>query len=205
MPLYDQIWFVFVSGLPKRILEIGCGAGGFRTNFGDDVEYWGVEPCEDVAQIAGKLIDKVLLGTYDSVCPSIPEGYFDLVVCNDVIEHMQDPRKFLKDIRGKLAPGGKLIASIPNLRNAENIMELVVDGNFKYKNSGILDYTHFHLFTKRSFVEMATECGWEVEVCQPINKMGFNRRDRRFASLAKHFIPEIKYLQIAVCLRPNEA
>jgi 2-polyprenyl-3-methyl-5-hydroxy-6-metoxy-1,4-benzoquinol methylase len=145
------------------------------------------------------------MGTYDSVRSSIPQGYFDLVVCNDVIEHMQDPKKFLKDIRSKLAPGGKMIASIPNLRNAENIMELVVDGNFKYKDAGILDYTHFHLFTKRSFVEMSTECGWAVEVCRPINKMNFKRRDRHFASLAKHFIPEIKYLQIAACLKPSEA
>ena len=69
----------------QRVLEIGCAAGCFRLNFHDSVEYWGVEPVREVAEQAAMKNIKVLFGTYDAVVGQIPNGYFDAIVCNDVI------------------------------------------------------------------------------------------------------------------------
>ncbi|WP_373097931.1 class I SAM-dependent methyltransferase, partial [Zhongshania sp.] len=70
----------------KRVLEIGCGKGGFAKNFEGVAEYWGVEPDSASAKLALNTLTKVLVGTYDEVEAELPDGYFDLIVCNDVIE-----------------------------------------------------------------------------------------------------------------------
>jgi len=85
--------------LPKnlesmKVLEVGCGAGNFGTHF-ECTEYWGIEPNESMAKHARLILNKVLLGNYDEVSDLLPDHYFDLVVCNDVIEHMQDAELFL--------------------------------------------------------------------------------------------------------------
>ena len=52
----------------RYVLEIGWAAGGFRLNFPDQVEYWGVEPVREAAEQARQKSIKVLCGTYDEVC-----------------------------------------------------------------------------------------------------------------------------------------
>jgi 2-polyprenyl-3-methyl-5-hydroxy-6-metoxy-1,4-benzoquinol methylase len=42
------------------------------------------------------------------------DGGFDYIISADVLEHLYDPNILLRDLRAKLAPGGKLIASLPN-------------------------------------------------------------------------------------------
>jgi cyclopropane fatty-acyl-phospholipid synthase-like methyltransferase len=39
-----------------RILEIGCGAGKFKSNIVEFDEYWGIEPFESVAKIQQKIL-----------------------------------------------------------------------------------------------------------------------------------------------------
>ena len=68
--------FALVPTGVRRVLEIGCGAGRFRTNFPADVEYWGVEPVAEAAREAVGLT-RVLVGTLDEVAASLPDGYFD--------------------------------------------------------------------------------------------------------------------------------
>ena len=193
----------FIQGSPGKILEVGCGTGCFRGNFGKEVEYWGVEPCEAAANQARQVLTKTLIGTYDDIKNEIPPHYFDLVVCNDVIEHMADPRNFLRDIRNKLATDGSIIASVPNIRNAITLYDLLIKGDFRYTAAGVLDYTHFHLFTKKSFMQMATECGYNIELCKPLPPPPFKPLKRFILNCFKPFIPEIKSMQIAARLRPS--
>ena len=192
-----------VLGNPERVLEIGCGAGLFRTNFKDNVEYWGVEPFAQAAEMAKQRLSRVFEGYYDEVSDKIPERLFDLIVCNDVIEHMPDPEGFLRNIQGKLADGGSMIVSVPNVRNAITLFDLLVRGDFQYVDQGVLDYTHFHLFTKNSFVRMAEKCGWSIDVCEPSPPQPFKLFKRVLLGFIKLFIPEIESTQIVARLRPK--
>ena len=49
-----------------------------------------MEPCAVPASLANVSMTKTLVGTYDSVRNEIPDRHFDLVVCNDVIEPLQN-------------------------------------------------------------------------------------------------------------------
>lgn len=191
----------FIQGAPHSILEIGCGAGRFRDNFKDETEYWGIEPCTSAATLASASLTHVLNGTYDEVASKIPDHHFDLIVCNDVIEHMPDPKRFLQDIRKKLVKDGAMIVSVPNVRNAVTLFELLIKGDFQYVDAGVLDYTHLHLFTMKSFTRMAEESGWHVELCRPLPSQPFKPIKNIVLNCIKPFIPEIKSTQIAFRLR----
>ena len=64
-----------------RILDIGCGAGTFRSNISDKCEYWGIEPSILPAKHAMSKLDFVLIGTFESVFNQLPDNYFDLIIC----------------------------------------------------------------------------------------------------------------------------
>ncbi len=187
----------FIRGNPKCILEIGCGQGNFSKNF-TDVEYLGVEANAEMAARARANGVNVVTGLYDDVAKQIPDGHFDLVVCNDVIEHMIDPAGFLRDVKAKLAPNGQLIASIPNIRYAPVLFDLLVHADFEYQEQGILDYTHLHFFTRKSFTRLAEQCGWTVEVAEPLNIAPFKPLKNLILKFFERKTHDLRNVQFAV-------
>jgi 2-polyprenyl-3-methyl-5-hydroxy-6-metoxy-1,4-benzoquinol methylase len=154
--------YAIVPPSVNKVLEIGCAAGGFRLNFPEHVEYWGVEPVREAAEQARQKNIKVLCGIYDEVCGQVPSAYFDVVVCNDVIEHVPDPEAFLVSLKDKLTPNGVLVGSIPNVRFWGNLINLIVRRDWKYEDSGVLDRTHLRFFTAKSFRRLMHDTGYEL-------------------------------------------
>ena len=155
--------FALVPPNIHRVLEIGCGSGRFRENSPSEIEYWGVEPVSMAAQEA-KGLTRILVGTLEEVAPSLPDGYFDLVVCNDVIEHIVDTHKVLATIRTKMTATGWLVGSLPNVRSVWVLLELIFRRDWRYRESGVLDNTHVRFFTFKSARRMLSEGGFNIEV-----------------------------------------
>lgn len=146
----------------KTVLEIGCAKGGFKASLRPDVEIWGVEPNPLSAGHAASLGYKVQIGTYDEVADKLPDAYFDLVICNDVIEHMPDHEHFLRVIKAKMNPNASLIGSIPNVRYFGNVYKMLVLKDWKYEGQGVLDSTHLRFFTEKSLRNTFSRCGYEI-------------------------------------------
>jgi len=158
-----------------RILEIGCGSGNFRNNIHSDCEYWGVEPVSEVAQEASTKLDHVLCGVYEEVAGDIPDNYFDLVVCNDVIEHMAYPEIFLRSVRKKMKSDvSYIIGSIPNVRYIENLYNLLIKRDWRYMDWGVLDNTHLRFFTRKSMIRLFESEGFKVELSYGTGKVPFS-------------------------------
>ena len=176
----------------RKVLEIGCAAGGFRLNFPDEVDYWGVEPVREAAEQARQKNIKALCGTYDEVCEQLPAAYFDVVVCNDVIEHVPDPEAFLVSFKDKLAPNGVLVGSIPNVRFWGNLINLLVRRDWKYEESGVLDRTHLRFFTAKSFRRLMRDAGYELKKMAGIES-------KRMKVLKVFFSPFLLFAGFDVC------
>jgi len=148
----------------ERTLEIGCGAGGFSAaHLGAATERWGVEPNAEAAALARTRLSQVITGTYDQAEAALPDGHFDLVICNDVIEHMPDHDAFLEAIKAKLTPGGAIVGSIPNIRHFTALVKLLLLNDFPYADDGILDRTHLRFFTHKSLVRVFRAHGYAIE------------------------------------------
>lgn len=201
-----------VSGLLptqySKVLEIGCGTGQFRNNLNQEHEYWGVEPVEFIAKLAKEKLDKVLVGTYQEVENLIPNNYFDLVICNDVIEHMPDDDSFLQSIKQKIKKDGCLVASIPNVRYILNLWELLIKKDWQYKSAGLLDRKHLRFFTRKSLVRTLNNNAFSIKQITGINRYKpQSLRNRMLYILAVLLLgSDIQYLQFgirAICLQPS--
>jgi len=98
-----------------RVLEIGCDEGDVAARLHGEV--WGVAPDADAAAIAAGRQHRVLAGIFEATRAALPLGYFDVVVCNDVIGHLPDHDRFRREIRACIAPGRVPIGSVPNMRH----------------------------------------------------------------------------------------
>ncbi len=187
----------------SKVLDIGCGAGKFRDNLTQENEYWGIEPVDSIAKIASEKLDKVLIGTYQEIHSHIPNDYFDLVICNDVIEHMPDHEEFFQSIKAKIKKDGCLIVSIPNVRYISNLFELLVKKDWEYKNRGILDRTHLRFFTKKSLIRTITDNGFTIVIFTGINSYRADSFFKRcIFTFAMLFLGrDVKFSQFCACIR----
>ena len=90
----------------------------------------------------------------------------DVVVLFDVLEHLTDPWAVIDRLSAMLAPGGCIIASIPNVRNYRLVVPLVFQGKFDLADSGILDRTHLRWFVKDTAKSLMSRGGLRVECCR---------------------------------------
>jgi 2-polyprenyl-3-methyl-5-hydroxy-6-metoxy-1,4-benzoquinol methylase len=157
---------VIANFLPKHyanVLEVGCASGGFSRHLPKAKQLWGIEPNASAAERARKHFAKVLQGTYNEAEDKLPDGFFDLVICNDVIEHMPDHDDFLRRLRVKLKPGAILVGSLPNVRHVTSLVKLLIFKDWPYTDSGILDRTHLRFFTEKSMRRMFAQHRLSVE------------------------------------------
>jgi 2-polyprenyl-3-methyl-5-hydroxy-6-metoxy-1,4-benzoquinol methylase len=159
----------FLPSEYSKVLEIGCNVGNFRQSVDKPCEYWGVEPFKQAAEVAKTKMDKVFADFYDNVKNEIPNNYFDLIIANDVIEHLEQPWELLKSIKEKMTKNASLVLSIPNVRYFDNLKELLLEKDWRYRDVGILDITHLRFFTKKSIIRLLNENGFRIEKMQGIN------------------------------------
>jgi len=167
---YRQSRAEMLALLPERygrVLEVGCDEGDFAARLPGEV--WGIEPDPDAAAIAAGRLHRVLVGTFEATRAALPLGHFDVVVCNDVIEHMPDHDHFLREIRAYIAPGGVLVGSVPNMRHYRALFELLVLRDWDYRDTGVLDRTHLRYFTARSLRRSLERAGFTIERFHGIN------------------------------------
>ena len=154
----------FLPDSYERVLEVGCGAGGFYDYLLQPCEVWGVEPNAEAGKAAALRMDRVLIGRYDQLAYQLPDRYFDVIVCNDVIEHMDDHDAFLEAIKQKMRPGGFIVGSIPNVRHITALFKVLILKDWKYIESGILDRTHLRFFTEKSLRRTLQEHGYSTQM-----------------------------------------
>ena len=104
---------------------------------------------------------------------------FDYVICGDILEHLKDPYRVVRQLVIWLKPGGSLFVCVPNVRHYHVLADLVFRGKWEYVSAGVMDRTHLRFFTASSCRQMLSDAGLEVYHEQMIiegpKKTFFNR------------------------------
>jgi SAM-dependent methyltransferase len=146
----------------RRVLEVGCGTGATgRLLRARGHHVTGLELDPGVAEEARRWLDAV--GTADVEAEGLPfaPGSFDCVVFGDVLEHLVDPWRVLREAAGVLASGGCVVASIPNLQNLD-VLRRLVRGRWEYRDRGITDVGHLRFFTLHTIRSLFAQAGLAV-------------------------------------------
>ena len=145
----------------RRVLEVGCGAGGLgRLLCGRGHRVTGVELVAAVAEQARQHLDEVYVGDVESGLP-FPPASFDAIIFADVLEHLVDPWRVLRETVELLKPGGHVIASIPNLQH-HSILRGLLRGRWEYRDHGITDWGHLRFFTLHTIRGLFASAGLDL-------------------------------------------
>ena len=143
-----------------KILDVGCARGNLgrylkeRGNF-----VYGVEISKTMGTEAKNFLDDVVIGDIEEIDLPWPRNFFDVIVCNNILEHLFDPKATLFKLRKYLKESGMIIVGLPNIANWQIIKNLIF-GKFEYTRTGLLDNGHIRFFTPSSATKLLEECGY---------------------------------------------
>ena len=191
----------FIPRGVSRVLDVGCGRGGFgltlRDALGDGTYVAGMDPVDENALAARAT------GAYDVVHEAHFPGSlrqrsepFDLIAFLDVLEHMVDPWTNLVMAHELLVPGGRVVAAVPNIQ-VFTLIRSLLRGRWDYTDMGTLDRTHLRFFTRATMVEMFEQAGFVVEQCTGVNSQKPPRRPVR-GFLNRRMVVDMKWLPFLI-------
>lgn len=165
---YGNLNSALLDAIPANaalVLEVGCGNGilgaAYKArNAGSRV--FGLEIHAASAAVAAGRLDMVICGAAETIDLDFLRGRVDCLVYGDVLEHLLDPWKLLAAHRALLAPGGKVVASIPNVQHW-SLLEHLLRGHWTYADHGLLDDTHLRFFTLESIGALFERAGLAID------------------------------------------
>lgn len=156
----EHVW----NGPPGRLLEVGVGEGFTLDHFlrrGWDAR--GLDFTDDgVRAFFPHLAERLVLGdALQLLDEAIAAGErYDLVICNNVVEHVLDPMGLLKRMRAIVAPGGMARISVPN--DGSWLQDLIVERGVAGPEYWVAAPDHLNYFNTDTLPRALAACGWEV-------------------------------------------
>jgi SAM-dependent methyltransferase len=98
-----------------RLLDVGCGTGGFSVLAGQaGAEIWSVDASPEAAALAADrtVRGRVLVATAESL--PLASASFEVVYCFSTLEHLADAAGAIREMVRVLRPGGLLYLHTPN-------------------------------------------------------------------------------------------
>ena len=140
-----------------RLLEVGCALGFLLA--GLTRSGWRVEGVDASAFAAYYAHTRYRIGVTCATLEetAFPDGAFDVVIQKDLLEHVADPRRHLKETHRLLRPGGWLRLVTPN---GEANLRPLVAASARGAVPPMLDQGHLSFFSRRHLTRLFDECGF---------------------------------------------
>ena len=173
--------------LGKRCLDVGCAYGGFLVAFAEQgAKVTGIDLDESLLRLArtnlqDNKIDVPLFLADATRAEQLKEfsDRLDLITCNDVIEHVEDPQLLLANLAAMLHSDGLVYLEIPNSRTPGHIRR---DGHYQLFGITLLDYPEArdyyslhapgvpygvrHYLTLDQYADLFASAGLEIEILE---------------------------------------
>ena len=150
------------EGEGRRALDVGCARGHLLGELA--FQGWECVGIDSDAVDVATCIERGLGAVELDISTELPAslGSFDLVVFADVLEHLPDPIRVLRNVHSLLNPGARIVISVPNVAHLSVRVQLLF-GRFRYSDRGILDRTHLRFFTRKTIVELLTDSDFRIQ------------------------------------------
>ena len=165
----DEAHSVLMSLIPvdSRVLELGC-ASGYLSGYMEqelNCRVTGLEFDPNAAIIAATRCSEVYtvdMDDADALAAAYHSAPYDVLLAAAVLEHLKYPERILKEAHGLLKPGARIIVSLPNIAYWRYRLSLLV-GSFDYRDYGVMDRTHLHLYTVNTGLALLEGQGYPID------------------------------------------
>lgn len=157
-------WLLDAVPPGSTVLDVGCAGGYLAAELVEQRQCTvdGVEQDPAAAVRARRACRVVHVGSLDDdAFLRALAGRWDRILFGDVLEHLRSPEQVLAAMSRLLAPGGRMLVSIPNVAYWRVRLDLL-RGNFRYTESGLLDSTHLRFYTYETAGELFEKAGLRV-------------------------------------------
>jgi len=141
--------------LPRRVVEVGCGAGGILAALHDkapDVQYAGFEIAADASRFWDEYKEKnISFAIDDFLAADTP--HYDALLLLDVVEHIPEPFTFWRALRGR---ADYFVFHFPLDLSAVSVLREKPLLNVREKVG------HIHYFTKGLALSLIQEAGFQI-------------------------------------------
>jgi SAM-dependent methyltransferase len=145
----------------SKILEIGCGNGRFLSRLYKlgHINVFGVEPSKNAVLAFPKVVDKskIIIDFFKD--GQFKRNSFDVVVFFQVLDHVIDPNKFIKNVYRVLKPGGQVLAIVHNSYSWS--------AKLFGEKSPIFDIQYIYLFDKKNLRQIFKNNGFKINSVFP--------------------------------------
>ena len=107
-----------------RLLDVGCGVGELTTFLNGNVYYTGVDNSKKRIEYAKKKYEGKFIHSFGEEI-LFGNNTFDYVILTEVIEHVENPLKLLKECKRVLKVGGTFIGSTPNATDINRVIKSI--------------------------------------------------------------------------------
>jgi len=156
------------------VLDVGsaCGDFGAFLHRNKNCEMHGMEFSSESIAVAKETgaystINRVDLNSFESAAFENYWKSFDVIVLLDVLEHVAQPNKAFYALKTFLREGGFFVISLPNVAFGDVKLQLLND-DFSYTETGILDETHLKFFTFKSIADFFSRQGVRILDCSVV-------------------------------------
>ena len=111
----------------KRIADIGCGEGFLLKEIIAGEKIVGIEISTTALKRAKKILktrNDIYLIQGDAQKLPIPDNYFDIILCSEMLEHLPDTRIVLNEFNRILNKSGILVVSVPNEKQGQKLLNI---------------------------------------------------------------------------------
>ena len=197
--------YLFLEEAKKysSILECGCSTGFLsRQLAAGGSRVVGIEIDTEAAEQARQFCARVLSLDLNRPGWSNAMGErFDLVTYGDVLEHLLEPQAVLRETKNVLAPGGRVLISLPNIAFWTMRVKLLM-GKFEYESMGLLDYTHLRFFTFHTARKMVEQAGYRIVHFHPVMGGRFTNHFRPMWQRLTNLFPNSLAFQMLFLVEP---
>ena len=108
-----------IAEKPVKLLDFGCGWGNWlkqltHYNFIDCYGY-------DINKFKVNSLNQLGINAFYDIDEIRKVGLFDIIICNDVIEHVDNPNQVMETLGSLIKPGGVLYAAVPRFSKKDMI------------------------------------------------------------------------------------
>ena len=153
-----------IVGRNQEVLDLGCGEGFLAAELvKDGNRVSGVDALPQTAHISAltEYYSADLDQGLDRVIQELSGRRFDRVLLLDILEHLRNSERILKQCHELVRQNGLVVVSVPNVANIYVRLMLLM-GRFTYSERGILDNTHVRFFTRKTARRMLESAGYQI-------------------------------------------